>query len=230
MDDTDVPLPPLPTEIGIPGNDGNRAAHRICSKHRRTGEPCKAFALAGTDYCWYHGGASATATGHAQQKKALIGAQLMSNTYGEPVAVDPVTGLLEEVARTNGHIKWLQEKLLTEDPDEFAEHAWRRSAGEANNTTRGPTARDMKHMPKAYAAVWLDLYQRERQHFLKACVSAVGANAAERFARLMDAQGELIGLAIRRILEDLTLTEEQQEIAMQSVPRHLREITTGQAA
>jgi hypothetical protein len=118
---------------------------------------------------------------------------------------------------------------LTDEPEKLVESMWRHANGNPVNVYRGPNEKEKEeHFPTAYLAVWMELYHKERAHFLKACTAAVGANAAERFARLMDVQGELIGLAIGRILRSLDLDAAQQERARAVVPTELRQLVSGE--
>jgi len=207
----------------------NALGARMCSKRRTNGQRCRGSAMFGLDVCYFHGGAASLSKGRGTARRVLTGTEYLLNNYGGPVPVDPVTGLLQEVARTNGHILWLQERLLTDEPEALVESMWRHANGNPVNVYRGPTSTEKEdHFPPAYLAVWMELYQKERTHFLKACTSAVGANAADRFARLMDAQGELIALAIGRILQALELDPAQQQKARVVVPSELRALVAGE--
>jgi hypothetical protein len=185
----------------------------------------------GMEVCYFHGGASELKSGRGVVRRAMTGTEHLLNNYGGPVPIDPVSGLLQEVYRTNGHILWLQERLLTEDPEPLVESMWRHASGNPVNCFRGPNEKEREeHFPNAYLAIWMQLYHQERAHFIKACTAAVGANAADRFARLMDVQGELIAMAIGRILQALELDPLQQQKAREVVPVQLRAIVSGEIA
>jgi hypothetical protein len=201
---------------------------KLCSKHRTNGDPCGGSAMIGTDFCWHHGGAGLSQQGGATQRRVVHSAKQRVINYGAPVDIDPISALLIEVARTNGHILWLREKLTEQDPARFAESLWRHT-GTRHEPHRAPNAQEKEEfLPQAFGAVWLELYHRERSHLVKVCTAAVGADAASRFARLMDAQGELIGVTIRAILNDLMLTPAQESLAARVVPQRLRALTTGE--
>jgi hypothetical protein len=207
----------------------NHLGAKRCKSKRTNGLRCKGSAMFGSNVCYFHGGAASLSKGAQTRQRVMVGTEHLLNAYGGPVVVDPVSGLLQEVYRTNGHILWLQERLLTESPEALVDQLWRHAYGNATNVYRAPNQTETdEHFPKAYQAVWMELYHKERAHFIKACTAAVGANAADRFARLMDAQGQLIGLAIGRILQALELTADQMEKARETVPRELRALVSGE--
>lgn len=59
----------MTTPTGLSGPD--RIGHpRLCQKHRTNGDPCRAFAIKGADYCDAHGGR--TPRGKAAAQKRLL--------------------------------------------------------------------------------------------------------------------------------------------------------------
>jgi hypothetical protein len=174
---------------------------RRCSAHRTDGQKCRAYALTGLDVCNYHGGMTPGAVDKNKTAKALQVYGRLANTLGTPVEVTPEEGLLQEIARTNGHILWLQEQILTSNTQDFAAAAWlyRRSV---DSTIRwdDETARQAN---EAFGGVWLDLYQKERQHFAKLCQIAINANLDTRRVQLAEGQAQRIGEAIMDLLTDL---------------------------
>jgi hypothetical protein len=179
----------------------NLEPKRQCKANRTDGQKCRAYALTGLEVCNYHGGMTPQAQPKAKTAKALQIYARMTNTYGAPVETSPEEGLLDEIARTNGHILWLQEQLLTSDPKSLASSAWlyRRSVDSTirwdDETTR--------LAGEAYEGVWLDLYLKERGHFAKLCDIAIKANIAQRRIDLAAAQAERVGQAIMQLLTAL---------------------------
>jgi|SRR5689334_5397198 len=198
--------------------------NRPCRAKRSDGEPCKGRALIGGTVCWYHGG-KATPKATRESRKVLVGAGHLTNTLGTPVEIAPANAMLEEVWRTQGHVLWLQEKILTSDPDRLIENLWRA----AHNTDGGaPTewrqeARDVA--PEAYSAVYYDLYMKERKHLLEAADKTMRAGVAERFVQLAEAQGVALSMALMRIMDALQLSAEQTSIAQRVIPQELRALT-----
>jgi hypothetical protein len=174
-----------------------------CTKHRTDGSPCRANEVPGTGMCRWHGGSTPEVARKGLQNKALREYAEFTNTLGAPIEVGPEEALLQEIARTNGHILWLQEQILTSDVKEFAASAWlyRRSV---DSTIRWD-AETERAATQAYSGVWLDLYQKERQHLARICQIAINAGIESRKVRLAERQAEQIGTAIMLLIRELGL-------------------------
>src|SRR5439155_16736474 len=73
---------------------------------------------AGTDHggrgrCSWHGGCSPTHETHARREQALQAAA----TYGLPIDTPAEQALLDEVARSAGHVAWLAAQVAKLDPE-----------------------------------------------------------------------------------------------------------------
>jgi len=204
---------------------------RFCGQSRSDGTPCRAKALIGLDVCWWHGGAAVGVKGRVSAK-ALTGAQAMTAAYGAPQEITPPMALLEELWRTNGHVLWLQEKLLTSDPSTLGERLWSNGETYVQRTGTGrsasPTQEQLDAMPDAYLAVWLKLYGDERDRLINVAREAIRAGVAEKIGRLADAQGAMVALVIYRILDRLNLTTEQRGLMPVVVPEELKRLVTGE--
>ncbi len=82
---------------------------------------------------------------------------------------------------------------------------------------------------EAKPSIWYVLYENERKHLVQVCSAALKAGVEERLVRLAEQQGDLVAMVIRRILDDLDLTAEQQGRVGEVVPRHLRLVAGGAA-
>lgn len=162
--------------------------------------------------CAMHSGNTRAGRTHAARlmAQALLDGQ---PTFGAPIEdKDPGTILLEEVGRTAGHVAWLGERIQMFGLDlsdagallQLSEQGYEKAA-------------------------WVNLYQSERQHLIRACKAALDAGVAERKVRLAEEQGALLATVIRSILFDpeLALTGVQREIAPTVVRRHLTLLPTG---
>jgi len=203
---------------------------KYCTGRRSDGSPCRAKALIGLDVCWWHGGA-AVGVGGRVSAKALTGAQAMTAAYGAPQEIDPPMALLEELWRTNGHVLWLQEKLLTSDPAKLGETLW--SFGEVHvqgggGRTFAPSPEQAAVMPDAYLAIWLKLYGDERDRLVNVAREAIRAGVAEKIGRLADAQGAMVAIVIYRILDRLQLSADQRALMPAVIPEELKRLTTGE--
>lgn len=193
-------------------------AGRKCNgKSKRTGGPCGAMACVGLEKCATHCGLS-----KAERDKAAARfladqeARKAVATYGLPLDVSPTEALLDEVRYSAGHVAWLREKVR-ELRD--ADLVW----GITEETEKGATEFPGTDVTSAARAnIWLELYYRERKHLVDVTKAAIGAGIEERRVRLAEAQGALVASVIRGILADLSLSDDQQALVPQVVPRHLR--------
>jgi hypothetical protein len=196
---------------------------RCTATSKRTGERCGAWAVPGANVCKWHGAKSPQAVAARQRRAEQTAAVQAVETYGLPRNIDPHDALLEEIARTAGHVDWLARIVAALDP---AELVWGRHSTEKGFTGEGPVD---KTTEQAGITVWLDLYQRERKHLVDVCKAAVGAGIAERQVRLAEQQGQLVARLLLAVIEDaeLGLDAERQEVARRVAARHLRALPAG---
>lgn len=157
-------------------------------------------------------------------------------TLGLSVDVSPTEALLDEVRWTAGHVQWLRAKVAELGP--LAEDAEAAVADELRYRARDPLVWGLtksttgEHGADTYAAapsIWYVLYTKERDHLVVVCAAALRAGVEERRVRLAESQGELVAQVIRAILADLGLTDAQQALVGEVVPRHLRLLAGGPA-
>ncbi|MDP9472812.1 MAG: hypothetical protein M3Q71_19470, partial [Chloroflexota bacterium] len=84
---------------------------RICSARRRDGGPCRQPAIKGAPTCRMHGGAAPQVRQRAAERVVEEGVVELAHQYGVPRPVTPEQALTEELARTQGHVDWLQRQL-----------------------------------------------------------------------------------------------------------------------
>ncbi|MGN7250065.1 hypothetical protein [Arthrobacter sp. SAFR-014] len=142
-------------------------------------------------------------------------------TLGLPVDVDPGKALLDEIHWTAGHVAWLREKVQELEAEELV---WGKTQ---HDDGVGPQGVVDVTTEKAAPSVWYDLYLKEREHLAKVCALALRAGIEERRVKLAENQGLLVADVIRRILNALGLTPEQQLLVPEIVPRELRALATG---
>jgi hypothetical protein len=114
-------------------------------------------------------------------------------TYGSPIASDPITALLEELARTAGAVAWLELMVRDLAPEQAA------------------------------ASAWVELYRQERRHLVDVAGVAVRSGIAERQVRIHEQQGALVAALILRLLDlpELELRDDQRRLARAFVSREL---------
>lgn len=167
--------------------------------------------------CYAHGGLSPRLLAKKEREAVARKAGRILETYGLPRTVDPAAALLEEIARTAGHIDWLTQLIRELDPEALA---WGKSKEENVGASEFT---GVNVTETAAISVWLELYHRERAHFVKVCAAALSAGIAERQVRLAEHQGVLIADVLRAVFADPTLglSEGQRRAAPDVVRRHL---------
>ena len=189
--------------------------HTRCTAHNRAGNPCGMRPQPGLTVCHLHGGKTRAAQAAGRRRVELAKAQA---TFGLPRDVAPDVALLEEVHRTAGHVAWLGQQVAELDPTQAT---W--THVEDRHKTGGDDWGDTT-THRAQPSIWYELYQRERKHLIDVCKAALAAGVEERRVRLAESQGELLAGAIKKILADLHLTDEQQRLVPTIVPRHLKAV------
>jgi len=179
----------------------NQGPTPLCAAKNKDGNPCKAYAVKGSDKCFHHGNGTRASFNANMTRQTIAGTTYLQQTFGGPREVGPDEALLEEVHRTAGHVAWLQEKLFQSDPLKFAEEIW--YYRQKVDSRAVFTANQAEAAGVAYAGVWVDLYQKERMHLVKVCEAALRAGVEERRVRVAERQADQIGLAISQMLHEL---------------------------
>ncbi len=140
-------------------------------------------------------------------------------TYGLPREVDPHSAVLEEVHRTAGHVAWLFDKI-----QQLGEEVESGSLGD--QTLHQFTSMGLK------ASVWVEMYQTERAHLLRASKSAVDMGVSERQVQLAEEQGRMIAMLLQQFIDsqEIALTAAQRAIAPKVIRRLLTAMPTKQPA
>lgn len=174
---------------------GEAPSDEKCGAAGRKGKPCALPAGHGTDHpgigrCSKHGGNTANHVKSAQREIAHREVE----SLGLPREVDPHTALLEELARTAGHVQWLGMKVR-----EMQEHELVGPTGsEGTDAKTG-----LQHYPTAEYNVWVRLYQDERKQLTLVATACIKAGIEERRVRLAEQQGQLIAQVLVAVLQDL---------------------------
>ena len=189
---------------------------RYCTSNRTDGEPCGAFAMENQDVCGAHGGKSPQALAAAEQRAIAAKAAKAVVTFGLAVDVTPHQALLEEVARSAGVVRWLEERVRELDPGKIV-------AGTLTKVTGKQAMGQVEYVEqKTGTHPLLVIYQQERQHLVNVCRVAIAAGVEERRLQLAEQLGGIFADAMAAVLDDLGLNPDQRDKARSAVPRHLR--------
>lgn len=217
-----------------------------CVKNRkasRGGGRCHMPAITGLPRCRLHAGVKVELA--EVQGEAM---DAWSATYGQ-TAVDPaqaVIGMLNmAVFRANFYASLLEEQVLAahEDPadaDDAGDEQQSQRAlkgapavGEGAGLIGHTYSADKEHgiFASGEAIRGLVLLEaQERDRVVKYAKAAHDMGIAERHVRIAEQQAEQLADAIRRILDGLNLSPEQQQVVPQLVPSVLRAIAAGNPA
>ena len=209
-----------------------------CKARKQDGTRCGAWPIRGAEVCRVHGGRAPQVKAAAARRLAEQAAQQAVRTLGLPVDISPTEALLEEVRWTAGHVAWLRSRVqeLAEEPthrrvsfdgedEDLLETPGQRGALTWGTTKVKTGGDDAGTTQEAKPSIWYELYARKRTHLIKVCDAAIRAGVEERRVRLAEQQGDLLALAIRRILEAFGLADDPR--VPEVVPGVLREIGAG---
>lgn len=165
-----------------------------CAALKKDGKCCRKREGWGTKHAGYglcklHGGNSPNGTVNA---RGIEAARLVEQ-YGLPREIDPHEALLEELARTAGHVDWLRVQI-----GEIEEAALVGPVGQEGTGKDGTT-----HHPEGKPNAWLALYQEERKHLVSVAGACAKAGIEERRVRIAEEQGQMIARVLRSVLVKL---------------------------
>lgn len=203
--------PPPPPERRCKGQSSRK------SQPNKEPGPCTNWTMRGQTVCYTHGGAAPQNRKKAARKMAQEAARQAVITFGLPREIAPEQALLEEIARTAGHIDWLGGIIADLQQDELV---WGKSKSEDVGASEF-TGTNVTE--QAAPNVWLELYQKERAHLVNVCKAAISAGIEERRVKLAEAHGALMADVLRAVFADpeLGMSAEQRRAAPDVIRRHL---------
>jgi len=175
----------------------------------RRGKHCRMAAGTRTDHpgygpCWKHD--NTARTNKANRELAMERMAEQDYILGAPIDVTPEEAILNEVHRTAGHVAWLFDKIQVigrNDEDEALKQF----------TKLGVTP-----------SVWMDMYQKERDHLMAVAKTAASMGIAARQIEIAEEQGRMLATVLQKFLESpvISLTPQQRVDA----PEVIRELMT----
>lgn len=214
-----APLADSPLAAETSGRWCEEHDRRECVHHRQSGGWCHQYRLIpGTGSCTKHVGMTLE---QAREKGRVALARIYG---GQPVDIDPVAGLLEEVRRSAGVIRGL-EGLVAEIEAEGGGGWEPGSGGLWGGVTREVTGEDgtLVRERKAGQHVVLRAFNEEREHFVRACLAAKTAGAQQEAIDTARALGAGVGRLLDAIFAALELNDYQRGLIPQRVPVILRQ-------
>jgi hypothetical protein len=144
---------------------------------------------------------------------------------GAPIDKDPGVALLEEVARTAGHVRWLEAKVRGLREDEMV---WTKTLESDEDGTVGEGVPLSKKVVEHRNEInkWWEIYQEERKHLAQVSVAALKAGVEERRVRLAERGVDALEAAITLALQDLGV-DPHSERARQAIGTRLQEALGG---
>lgn len=234
-DDTEAPEPkktryyeslPEPEQVSYKRgyNAGYRAGQRSAEGRRaaevkpdrcgvvRRGKQCTRSAGWGTEHpgygpCKFHMGCTPSVDRAAKRQMAWAELQAIALLDGPiDTTKDPGQHLLDALERTARVLAWYDLRIAAmEDEAELTQ-----TVGE------GEFSLGMK-----VPSVWVQLHAQERDRLARFAKMALDNGVAERQIELAQEQGRLIAQAIRKILDDIGLSPDQEQQVPSVVRRHL---------
>jgi hypothetical protein len=199
---------------------------RCTGKVKSTGEQCRLNAIPGGTVCSrWHGGAAPQVRAAAERRMTRAAVEAAVVTYGLPIETTAEDALFDELYRSKGHVAWLQERLQEMAPEDLI---W----GVSSETVTDVRASEFKgvdtrKVQSAAVHVWLDLYQRERKHYLDVAATIAKLNLEERRVRIDETKATVLTAVLRAVLRENGLSLQDEQVAGQ-VRRHLQLVTSEQ--
>lgn len=178
---------PPEMQCGAKLPEDSKSQYTTC--HRRKGYQTP---HPGWGRCKSHGGCTPSGIQSAAREE-LASRHLL---FGQSIEIDPGEGLLQEVARSNGFIKFIERVLEEKGIDDAA--------------AKDPARLILELSDKGWQAqAWVEIWQKERIQFARNCKLALDAGIAERQIRIVEQFAELIGDLVYNLMIDLGVDPEE---------------------
>lgn len=195
-----------------------------CSANRKgDGQRCGQWAVPGGNVCRYHGGNARQVKAAGKRRREQEEARQVAALFGVPRDVEPGQALLDLVHWTAGEVEFWRGKVrdqASRDEASLTYGVTKEEIGTDKGQPHDVETREAK--PHIYYVMLYSSQDRLTQY----ATAALRAGVEERRVRLAEQQGDLVALAIRRILGALGLTPEQEALVTVVVPRELRAISS----
>ncbi|MFK5689584.1 HGGxSTG domain-containing protein [Ornithinimicrobium sp. LYQ92] len=191
---------------------------------KRTGNQCARTPIPGGTVCRWHGGSAPAVKAAADRRVQEATARADATRFAARTDIHPAEALVELVQYQAGIVTYWRQRIQ-DVPD--ADLEWGRTSREHGHGPEGPID---KTTEQATAHVAYRLLVEAQDKLAAYASAALKAGVDERRVRVAEQTGALVADVIRRILGDLQLTEGQQALVGEVVPRHLRALAGGEGA
>lgn len=176
------------------------------ARSKRSGERCRRAAIRGGAVCSFHGGRAPAVVARADQRLAVAEATEVVNAAASVRRSMTMSQVYTELLRTAATAVLWRDAL--EEKVEALNGQWRYTSDLMTEQLRSE----------------VKLFERAMGQAAKVLELVARLDIESRASRLDEAQGALVAAAVRRILDALDLTPEQQALVPVVVPRELRRV------
>lgn len=191
---------------------------KCTASSKRSKKRCGNYPVQGGTVCRIHGGMApqvqAKAKARAQQQAVI---DLLQN-LGTPTDIDPGQALLDLIAAKHGEVLWLRAMVQSIEREKLT---WGTTDHESGVGQQGPID---KITEKAAVNVWWDMLRKAEDQLASYAAQALRAGIEERRIRLAENHASVVVGVIRRILDRMNLSTEQQGLISTVIPEELRAI------
>ncbi|HEU5046141.1 MAG TPA: hypothetical protein VFT75_18620 [Nocardioidaceae bacterium] len=201
--------------------------------HKNFGKTCRQPAGAGTDHpgsgtCSRHTGRMAGPKIGAARERVAVEVVRYKKFYGERAQVDFGEALLEELQRSVGVVRWIEDKLgqwgeTLDDSGQLVPPKWNSNDLEMppllaeHHSFRSVTIADTEY------AAWLRMYQIERRHLHQVAKDGIASGIAEKMIRIYQQQADTMYQILNTALVRLGVQDTDRIVTV--LPAVIREVT-----
>lgn len=192
-----------------------------CGRKNRGGTPCGQPAGWGTNHfgtgpCKLHGGKSPRLEAKAAAEQARAELEAEVRALGIPDTVDPVTGLLNEIAVTAGELQWLRQLVRAEAAaseqasdglfygERYVRHK-RTPDGTETTTEAGPGL-----------SVKMQTYERWKKAYAELVRIALAHDIAQAQIDIAEREAETFGALVAAALDAAGVTGDARVVALEA--------------
>lgn len=190
-----------------------------CTATNSRGEQCKNTSIPGGNVCRYHGGAAPQVINAAERRFEEARARLAAEQVlgSAVVGCSPYEVLQDALDRAQQMVLFYRSKVIEvglESPSKLVSGVTRIKSKEG---AQEGLERTVETVPN----VWLRLLGEAEKHVVWVASKMIEAGVSERRVMLAEEQGAILADVIERVLDRLSLSEEQRVLVGEVVPAEL---------